>query len=1655
MGNTLSGPTATRAGGALDSFVSELGSDILYDKSLGSSRFLKTVKCNHRNGALVVKIFIKSDPGLNLRTYARRLKSEREALLDIPNVYNYQVFVENDRAGYIVRQWLEGSLYDRISTRPFLSIIEKKWIAFQLLNGMRDARKRNIPHGDIKSENVLVTSWNWIYLTDFASFKPTFLPLDDPADFSFFFDTSGRRTCYIAPERFFTAGSDISKKKATLDFDKRDGKVTESMDVFSLGCVIAELFLEGTAMFTLSQLFKYRAGELNLENHLSAVEDEDIRALILRMVALEPAHRPTFDTALHTSRGTAFPECFYSFLHNYVSSVNELSPASIFTKQLSATPHAEGLGSSEPIPLPSDSDHRIDSIWTDYESVEPFLVAEAIEETVTEVKKDPVSNEDSLRRLYDLFPVVLYIPNRDSKLEESSQRAAPEDGPALIMLSLVCANIRNCSLPSSKVKALDILLALSSHLTDEAKLDRLAPYVIDLLHDEVAIVRGAALRTLVQLLMLVNAITPSNAPIFPEYIFPNIRYLYKDSDVSVRCILAQCVAPLADTSLRYLEMGQAMKAHGTFKLANTQEYDDALYEVSYDASLQDLQTSIQDLLVALLVDSSSVVKRAVLHNVSSLCIFLGRQKTNDVLLGHMITYLNDRDWILRYAFFESIVDVAACVGGRSLEEYIFPLMVQALSDEEETVVARVLGALTSLSELGLFQRMRLWELMSATLGFLYHPNMWIREGASAFIASATKHLPPTDVWCILYPSLKHFLRSDVRSITEQSLLLTLKNPLSRQIFDAAVVWAMKADKTHFWKSQSTKSKSYSPKSETAKEGLSKGRKPGGSRPPPTEEDELNIAKLQKLGMTAGDEAKLLALRDYMIKLANVISSFATRAKESDPETLAQTNNGVELQKLGVVPQTVFVGVRPSDSSRSGSSRRSAIERHGRGTVHGSPRMARTSSTEHLNHFDDLRRRLAVINGSSSSLSHLDREPRASSSSARPTSAVASTGPDSLATRELRPPSPTDSVVSSAVDGSSLRPRALLQVGGPDGPKAPAAVGSIKANAIGLLEAPAVPRLGDDELVVSGRSSPVSNAGTLRAERRSSLQSGRPFSLTFEPREPGIYNLLEQLYYDTSREALHDFGPKVHEGPIRRRNTPRQSSFFMHESNRRSEAALIANLASHAGPVNGIVVAPDHTFFVTCSDDKTVKVWDTARLERNVTSKPRQTYSQHHARVTAVCMLQGLHCFASAGDDGSLHVVRVHVSLSGSLPKYSKLQVVREHRVDQIGEYITCLSHFNTESASNIIYATTHATIVVLDLRTMRILQTMENPRHYGPILALCIDRRMAWLLVGTITGVLTLWDLRFGLLIKSWRAGVGVPGRSLRIHKCIVHPTKGRGRWVMVALEARPPSHASSSPVDSRGIILVEVWDIETTALVETYETREGLPEPPTAIDQTDSPPPYTTVVGQEAEKSPAVAIAALVRSRTAVPENGTPTTIDPDASEPTRQSPAWTQPDVCALIGGSDFAGLAGAPGVDYNNLDRMGETEGKTVNPRGGFIITGSEDRKIRLWDLNRVERSVVLTGGDIEGERANFATIRTPTKTALVHVETSGRHGGGQYGNQNQRAASRTNLITHHQQSLLKAHQDCITALACIDSPFRGGIVSGDRAGVVKIWRVEEVQ
>jgi len=35
-----------------------------------------------------------------------------------------------------------------------------------------------------QTENVLLTSWSWVFLSDYAPYKPTFLPADNPVRLS-------------------------------------------------------------------------------------------------------------------------------------------------------------------------------------------------------------------------------------------------------------------------------------------------------------------------------------------------------------------------------------------------------------------------------------------------------------------------------------------------------------------------------------------------------------------------------------------------------------------------------------------------------------------------------------------------------------------------------------------------------------------------------------------------------------------------------------------------------------------------------------------------------------------------------------------------------------------------------------------------------------------------------------------------------------------------------------------------------------------------------------------------------------------------------------------------------------------------------------------------------------------------------------------------------------------------------------------------------------------------------------------------------------------------------------------------------------------------------------------------------------------------------
>lgn len=170
-----------------------------------------------------------------------------------------------------------------------------------------------------------------------------------------------------------------------------------------------------------------------------------------------------------------------------------------------------------------------------------------------------------------------------------------------------------------------------------------------------------------------------------------------------------------------------------------------------------------------------------------------------------------------------------------------------------------------------------------------------------------------------------------------------------------------------------------------------------------------------------------------------------------------------------------------------------------------------------------------------------------------------------------------------------------------------------------------------------------------------------------------------------------------------------------------------------------------------------------------------------------------------------------------------------------------------------------------------------------------------------------------------------------------------------------PESQKANSEGSSKS--LVEVWDVEKTLLMEVYGTRdvtnanEELPQPP-------------EVVGELTDENPAAAIAALVRSRQPARNS-----MDRFSKRPTvTDTPPSPSPDVRAIVVGHDFGGSSTLNRSGVIELSSDSNSSGRASDGKG-FMISGSEDRKLRLWDLSRVDRTVILSGLENENERPSY--------------------------------------------------------------------------------------
>ncbi|OQR91864.1 phosphoinositide 3-kinase regulatory subunit [Achlya hypogyna] len=1623
--------------------------NLVFSNLLGDGKFLKTVKCKCEEGVVVVKLYRRYDTAESLeaaRVQLAQLQSAFSVMEATPNVIPYAHFQLSTKvnAAFLVRQYFVANLYDRICTRPFLCDIEKKWITFQLLKALEQCHTKGICHGDIKQENVMVTSWNWIFLTDFAPFKPTYMPEDDPAEYYYYFCASdaSRRSCSVAPERFYGSHRDVLSRLADSDispeeFDKQvnlaratptsipstpsstasapKGTLHESMDIFATGCVIAELFNGGKPLFDLPTLLRYRTGDPTALQVIKKLAETDpaLAEMLRHMLQRDPRQRssaaayrlqytqsifPTYFDAflfrfmsLVLSRGGKLPDArirlvckYYGRIVRELVGVEDKEGEAFFTHRLK-----EGYG--------SDRSHFTDDVaqrmYTEMEHPVGPPPADADDDpgvadkiTATQAKFNVYAKRkhDTLKRLKKAAPATKPPPIREDAAGDDDALPAsdvatrplhlpPHQNGIMIILSLLCSSVRHCGVPQSKLTALQLITRLGAFADDEVRLQRLVPFVMEVLDDSQAAVRAEAIRCVTSLLSLVRLFPLSDAAIFPQYILPALQHFPADPEEMVRIAFAECLPTLAEAARRFLEISCTLKQRALHATAATSletarptksktkdgKNVDATFS-TFDEELNRLHLLVSRLVIQIAAPdqkaSSSLVKRALLHDITRLCIFFGRERTLDVVLPQLITFLNDRDWELRATFFEFITGVCSFVGHVSVELYILPCIEQALIDVQELVIARALLCLANVCALGMFQRPALLEKAKLTAPLLLHPGWWVRGAILKLMAAIAKEVDVVDRNVFLLPLLHPYLRRKVRLAKDDDVAVVLRDALrphvSREAFDAALVArngprlllppddadvdddAPSGDESLHMDGSiaSTPARRAKFNSEDSLDGYN----PHGSELKKAT-SAAAVARYERyfLGSSRHDEAQRLALMQQYIEMASM--HMRSKIQLSNSEQLARYN--------GDAPFVPFVKKIPKSALHSlrVPSMKVAL------TV---PLPLKPFSAV-LKQSSKKDREAGTIKWESLPLAHIIRLYGLQTGSLA-ADAYQSVYEDSPA-RKLH----HDHVHDPALFHSH---KLLARLTALDIPPLPLDLGPLRTNEGAVYShATVIPASAPAAVPVSAPPTPASASATLP-----------PTPSAANTPTSAMGPLLAPSAAATAAELYRNWRPR--------------------------ESVLAAELTEHTGPVHRVGVAQDGSFLASASSDGTVKLWSVRSLAHSINQGSRGTYDAQGGVLTDMVVCENSHSLATSSSNGTVHVVRVErLSSTGALQAVALRDLTVPH------DAVVALDYMNNVTESLLVYGTRSGAIFGWDLRFRRQAWKLQVSIELGHITCMTHSSDATWLAVGTNRGYICLWDLRYQLLIRVWRHSSF--HAIHRLEPCYVLATT--------------PEAARHSPLVyvAAGDSEVAVFDLSVGACRGVFRTL------------------HTQVQLSEADACPTLLHV---------------------------QVPSRAKDVLASVLGPQSFSQA-------LDEVAATSTTEEPTVRaivtPSEFSLLTAGEDRRIRFWDLRQPKKSLTVCGGDassfydsqdappgwwkLKGDekvtKAELVWSKMDPPTIHLCQDASSYFGDGAAGEgQTNPALERRGPIPPS-----PAHNDCILDLKLVDvnGPM---IVSSARDGVVKVWR-----
>ena len=1229
-------------------------------------------------------------------------------------------------------------------------------------------------------------------------------------------------------------------------------------------------------------------------------------------------------------------------------------------------------------------------------------------------------------------------------------RSIENESHLIVLVQLVLSAMRHTQHPSSRLVALKLLADFSYVVTDEVRLQRMVPIIVRFLDDSEVIVRCVAIKVLASVLENIRIFPPSDALIFPQFIFPRLDIVVNDPDVAVRVSFAESIAKISHAAQRFLDINEAMKLHESLGnvMTNEEEKDGkhrnvpsdfpdhvaklldeepttptssisgsehfpnesdlvrnfsamTLVENTYEAELKNLRDTVSRWVFQITTNNtrySNLPKTALLLNLAKLCSFFGKEETLGTILPQVLTFLNDkRDWELRISLWKQLPNVCGIVGKLATEQFVVPCIETSLVDSEEKVISQVLFCLGSLWKMKLLSR---GFILGARAKKILNLDSLDREKGETSARSPNEGILTKCVPLLVHPS------ACVRKSTVD-------------LISAICVGLQFPDDTVFVLPLLRPFIRYSLSSEQLCSSTQLSR----SLIYPIEEKRL-LTELRLRHKALGGKSS--------IDSESVSSNLMIDKNEKDSlfdDVMSTTNSYVNASSKQNLPDKMFEhgfervsgnDVNPSEVIPQHSPIESSLEKK-HTSISKICKYLELIECFGLQNFQHNRpkRQIGLAHGrmnveidnatASKAYSFIVPNQKFIELFASPLPnwfsdlREASSGCNQLCSPLSACRSP--STIADLFGLSLMQPTHSLQhmrkwqgenIFIDDIQPGLESISSEKATKILSSK--------ESQILEAAKHGQWNSIAVLDPSLlETCLLLSKLDCLEIPPLSPRL-----GLLRETDGRAYSWHGPST--------IVPTETS---QDNNKKSwlpspDCMLASSSSSveHTAAISRLVVSQDQSFFVSSSHDGTCRVWELRQIENTVDLQSSLTYAGHssddiNVRVNDLCVIENSHSVVSAASNGSIHAWRVEMVTSSK----SKVQDRSENnnwyyetsrvcgssivrKLDQNEGEVLAVSHWNTNTSSIIAFASQQGGIHTWDLRCAKEPFNLKLRPELGYLTSMAVGTDRNWLVAGTNQGYIALWDIRYQMLVKLWRHS----SRDSISRLATSHTILPQDKIDEFNIESRKPYIFVGC-----GRNEASIFDVTNAACRQCFRVLDHTYY---YTNQQSIPSDMPELHPVECQSNPNRIISAAARDRVKDISNR-----------------KGKEPNILSLMG-------------------RIGST-GRS------YLITGGSDRCLRFWDFLSPSRCFTISG-PLDQSQQFYENIDvpaidgSPSSQKLFICRTVAPPPTSDIPS--------VDVPNHFKQGLVRpmnAHRDAILDVKSVEYPKRC-LLSGSRDGVVKLWR-----